>query len=100
MATEGVKFVRDAVPTKVTFISLYFNDDTNSPICLQLEKQEDGRILVTYDSAEGSKTDVYDTVVFAIGRDPCTAQIGIEAVGVELDRRCVCSELNTFSRSL
>lgn len=67
MAADGVRFIRESVPTKV-------------------EKQEDGKLLVTYDSPAGSQSELFDTVLFAVGRDPCTTQIGLEEIGVKLDK--------------
>lgn len=53
-AEKGVKFIHKTVPSAV-------------------EKTEDGRLLVRYVSAEGQQaSDVYDTVLFAIGRKACT----------------------------
>jgi len=65
MARGGVKFIRNSVPTR-------------------LDKTEDGRIRVTYlnDESKETLTDVYDTVLWAIGRTAVTAGMGIENVDV------------------
>lgn len=53
-AEKGVKFLHKTVPDSV-------------------EKQEDGRLLVRFTNAEGQQgSDVYDTVLFAIGRKALT----------------------------
>ncbi|NND92736.1 MAG: glutathione-disulfide reductase [Granulosicoccus sp.] len=36
---------------------------------------------------DGERLEDYDAVIFAIGRSPATAELGLEAVGVELDER-------------
>jgi len=65
--TTGVNFVRECVPEK-------------------MEKQEDGQIKVTGRYKDGTEyTDLFNTVVFAIGRDACTANIGLDTVGVALN---------------
>merc|ERR1712123_339216 len=65
--TTGVNFVRECVPEK-------------------LEKVEEGKIKVTARYKDGTEfTDLFDTVVFAIGRDACTKNIGLETVGVALN---------------
>ncbi|XP_055296986.1 thioredoxin reductase 1, mitochondrial isoform X3 [Sitodiplosis mosellana] len=65
-AEKGVKFINKAVPSAV-------------------EKTEDGRLLVRYSNAEGQQgSDVYDTVLFAIGRKACTDDLQLQAAGVKL----------------
>jgi thioredoxin/glutathione reductase (selenoprotein) len=52
-----------------------------------LEKTSSGRILVTYEEHNGNtRTDEFDTVLFATGRRPETARMGLDAAGVKLDR--------------
>lgn len=72
MSQTGTHFVRNAVPTKV-------------------EKLEDGRLKVTWsrkmgDFDLGEADDIFDTVVMAIGRNPETVQIGLDKLGVKLNR--------------
>jgi thioredoxin/glutathione reductase (selenoprotein) len=72
MAEEGVRFARQCVPTKIELI----------------EKGEDGalsRYLVTgaYSNGESFQEE-FNTVLFAIGRKPCTDTIGLENVGVKV----------------
>lgn len=65
-AEKGVKFIHKTVPSAV-------------------EKTEDGRLLVRYTNAEGQQgSDVYDTVLFAIGRKACTDDLQLQAAGVKL----------------
>lgn len=65
-AEKGVKFIQKSVPSAV-------------------EKQEDGRLLVRYSNAEGQQlSEVFDTVLFAIGRKACTDELQLKAAGVNL----------------
>jgi len=67
MAERGVKFLRKTVPTK-------------------MEKLPDGRIQVMYKPSDGEETsDIFDTVCLAIGRKPCTKNIGLESVDLKLN---------------
>uniref|UniRef100_A0A2P2HXB3 thioredoxin-disulfide reductase (NADPH) n=1 Tax=Hirondellea gigas TaxID=1518452 RepID=A0A2P2HXB3_9CRUS len=70
MEKQGVKFIRGAVPTKVE----------------QIEAGSPGTLRVTAAPTDGGEaiTGEYNTVVVAIGRDPCTSDIGIENTGAEL----------------
>lgn len=67
MEENGVKFINKAVPSK-------------------LEKPGD-KIIVTYDQNGETKTEEYDTVLFAIGRTACTA-------GMDLDKAGITTESN------
>uniref|UniRef100_A0A2C9JBD2 thioredoxin-disulfide reductase (NADPH) n=1 Tax=Biomphalaria glabrata TaxID=6526 RepID=A0A2C9JBD2_BIOGL len=70
MSNHGVKFIRGAVPTKIE----------------QVEKGEPGKYRVTAVASDGAQiVEEYNTILFAIGRDPCTKGIGLENVGVSLN---------------
>lgn len=70
MSKKGVKFLRPCVPTKI-------------------EKLQDGQPgLYRVTASDGIKHNIvgeYNTVLFAIGRDPCTSGIGLEKVGVHVN---------------
>lgn len=64
MVEKGVKFLHKTQPQSV-------------------EKQADGRLLVKYRSDDGTEgSDVYDTVLFAIGRTACTDDLKLDQAGV------------------
>ena len=66
MTTTGTTFIHDATPQR-------------------LERQEDGKVLVTYLEAGDEKTCVYDTVLFAIGRYAVTQGLNLANAGVEAE---------------
>ncbi|XP_058818150.1 thioredoxin reductase 1, mitochondrial isoform X1 [Topomyia yanbarensis] len=64
MVEKGIKFLHKTQPKSV-------------------EKQADGRLLVKYASDDGEEgSDVYDTVLFAIGRTACTLDLKLDQAGV------------------
>lgn len=66
METRGVHFIHQAKPKK-------------------LEKQADGRLLVDWVDKDGQvHQDVYDTVLFAIGRKPLTEELKPENAGIKV----------------
>jgi thioredoxin reductase (NADPH) len=70
MERAGIEFQRERVPVKIEKIA-----DTTPP-----------KLLVTsVDTKGNTRQDVYNTVLFAIGRDACTKNIGLENVGVKLN---------------
>lgn len=72
MAKKGVKFLRPCIPNKI-------------------EKLKDGQPgLYRVTASDGVKhniVDEYNTVLFAIGRQPCTKDIGLEKVGVAVNQK-------------
>lgn len=65
MEDSGIKFRKEVVPKK-------------------LEKIEDDKIKVTFSDGQ---TDVFDTVLVAIGRSADTDKLGLENVGIETNPR-------------
>lgn len=66
MVEKGINFLQKTIPNSV-------------------EKTEDGRLLVKYTNAEGAQgSDVYDTVLFAIGRKPLTEDLKLNNAGIEI----------------
>lgn len=49
-----------------------------------VEKQDDGSLVLSFEN--GNSLNV-DAVIWAIGREPATAEINLEAAGVEIDER-------------
>ncbi|XP_054155150.1 thioredoxin reductase 1, cytoplasmic-like [Oppia nitens] len=68
MAFEGINFLRPCIPTKIE----------------RIEEGSPGRLRVTANRTDTNEEIVeeYNTVLFAIGRDPCTDKIGLENTGV------------------
>eukprot|EP00239_Pterosperma_sp_CCMP1384_P006650 CAMPEP_0197846828 /NCGR_PEP_ID=MMETSP1438-20131217/4510_1 /TAXON_ID=1461541 /ORGANISM="Pterosperma sp., Strain CCMP1384" /LENGTH=494 /DNA_ID=CAMNT_0043458603 /DNA_START=142 /DNA_END=1626 /DNA_ORIENTATION=+ len=66
METHGTKIVRAAVPKKF--------------------EMEGDKVKVTYTLTDFGfdTTEVYDTVMLAVGRDACTGDLGLDKAGVEL----------------
>uniref|UniRef100_A0A5K3F8L2 thioredoxin-disulfide reductase (NADPH) n=1 Tax=Mesocestoides corti TaxID=53468 RepID=A0A5K3F8L2_MESCO len=76
MDRYGVKFVRPCVPTSVRCLEEY-DAETKKLGLYEVEgKHEDGTLF----------KDTFNTVIFAVGRDPCTTSIGLQNVGVETDK--------------
>ncbi|XP_023581328.1 thioredoxin reductase 3 isoform X1 [Trichechus manatus latirostris] len=73
MEQHGVKFLRKFIPVMIQ----------------QLEKGSPGKLKVVAKSTEGTETieGVYNTVLLAIGRDPCTRKIGLEKIGVKINEK-------------
>lgn len=73
MEEDGVSLIRPAVPVQVE----------------QLEAGTPGRLLVTYKLLESGELQTIEcnTILFAIGRDPCTRTIGLENAGVVINNK-------------
>uniref|UniRef100_A0A667FQY0 thioredoxin-disulfide reductase (NADPH) n=1 Tax=Lynx canadensis TaxID=61383 RepID=A0A667FQY0_LYNCA len=73
MEQHGVKFLRKFIPVMVK----------------QLEKGSPGKLKVVAKSTEGPETieGVYNTVLLAIGRDSCTRKMGLDKIGVKINKK-------------
>jgi thioredoxin reductase (NADPH) len=69
-------------------------DDLNDRKCtmikgavpVKLEKPDpEGQVLVTYKQGDEEKTESYDTVLFAIGRDPEIHKLHVKNIGLEVE---------------
>jgi thioredoxin reductase (NADPH) len=67
MAAYHTKFIRSSVPEK-------------------LEKQDNGKIKVTWKSGSESKSEEYDTVLFAMGRYAVTEGLNLANAGVNVEK--------------
>ncbi|KAB7496566.1 Thioredoxin reductase 3 [Armadillidium nasatum] len=90
MEQMGVKFLRETIPTSVE----------------RIEEGQPGKLKVTAKTRSGGQVvDEYNTVVFAIGRDPFISELGLENIGVQLaksgkivvDKREVSSVSNVYA---
>lgn len=72
--TIQVRFIDTSVPKKI--------------VRLDEGSEKPGKLAVTYVNANSQeeKTEEFNTVFFAIGRAPCTDNIGLEKAGVEKDK--------------
>ncbi|XP_052213921.1 thioredoxin reductase 1, cytoplasmic-like isoform X3 [Dreissena polymorpha] len=74
MGNHGINFVRPCQPTKVEELEPRTAD-------------KPGRLKVTGKYDDGTPfEDEFNTVCFAIGRDPCTGRIGLDKVGVKTNK--------------
>ena len=63
-----------------------------------IEKLENGKLKVTYESTEGEKFEgEWDTVLVAVGRYPDTKSLGLENAGVKTASRCGASCCSPFA---
>jgi thioredoxin reductase (NADPH) len=54
----------------------------------QLSEGKPGKYRVTAKTTDGQEiVDEYNTILLAIGRDPCTTGIGLENAGVKLSSK-------------
>jgi len=87
METEGVKFVRKCVPTKIERIE-------------EPKEGEAGRYKVWGKYTTGDEyCDEFNTILFAIGRDACTDKIGLDKVGVKTNPKNLKVVVNEADRS-
>ena len=79
MEAHGTKFIKPATPSKI-------------------ERQEDGKLKVTWTQDGAEHSDVFDTVLAAVGRRADTAGLNLDAVGVTVERNgkipCVNEQTN------
>jgi hypothetical protein len=58
-----------------------------------IQKLNDGAYEMTYSSPDGDKTGTFDQILMATGRGPNTTNLGLEDVGVEMDKKGCASLL-------
>lgn len=71
MANHKVKFARPCVPTKIE----------------KIKDGEPGLYKVTANGPDGEVVEEFNTILFAIGRKPCTSDIGLDKVQVQLNKK-------------
>ena len=70
MENKGIKFKHGSVPVEIT----------------RIKEGTPGEVLVKYKNEKDEiEEEVYNTVVLAVGRDPCTKEIGLDKAGVKLN---------------
>lgn len=66
MSNQGIRFIKESIPTKFT-------------------KTDSAKILVEFLTGDSdNKSEIFDTVLFAIGRTADTKNMGLEEVGVQM----------------
>ena len=66
----GVKFIRGSIPVEI----------------VKIKDGEPGEYLVKYKNENGELLEeTYNTIVLAVGRDPCTSDLNLDKVGVKLN---------------
>jgi len=66
----GVKFIRGSIPVEIT----------------RIKEGTPGELLVKYKNDKGEiLEEVYNTVLLAVGRDPCTDELNLDKVDVKLN---------------
>uniref|UniRef100_G3MPC2 thioredoxin-disulfide reductase (NADPH) n=1 Tax=Amblyomma maculatum TaxID=34609 RepID=G3MPC2_AMBMU len=69
MEKEGIRFIRPCVPTKLELV----------------EEGSPGRVRVTADANGAEIVEEFNTVLFAVGREPCTHSLGLAEAGVNVN---------------
>ncbi len=70
MESHGINFVKGSVPVEIT----------------RIKEGQPGELLVKYKNENGEiHEEVYNTVILAVGREPCTKDLNLDRVGVKLN---------------
>ena len=70
METHGIRFVHGSVPFEIT----------------RIKEGQPGEFLVKYKNEKHEVVEeVYNTVLLAVGRDPCTKDLNLDKVGVKIN---------------
>ena len=70
MESKGIHFKHGSIPVEIT----------------RIKEGTPGEVLVKYKNEKDEiEEEIYNTVVLAVGRDPCTKEIGLDKVGVKLN---------------
>lgn len=69
MESHGIKFIRGSIPTEI----------------IRLKEGEPGEVLVKYKNEAGEiLEETYNTVLLAVGREACTADLNLDKLGVNI----------------
>lgn len=73
MEQHGIRFIRESIPTEIVRIK--------APT-----ETEAGEVLVKYKGPNGEiKEEMFNTVLLAVGRDPCTADLNLDKIGIQIN---------------
>ena len=74
MEKHGIRFVHGSVPFEIT----------------RIKEGTPGELLVKYKNDKDEVVEeVYNTVLLAVGRDPCTGELNLDKAGVKVNPKCV-----------
>jgi pyruvate/2-oxoglutarate dehydrogenase complex dihydrolipoamide dehydrogenase (E3) component len=65
----------------------------------RIDKLENGQLRVTFSNGIESSTEDFDTVLYAVGREPCTRQLNLGAAGVEVDPKTLKIPVDSEERT-
>ena len=72
MEKHHVKFIKGSVPIEIT----------------KIKDGEPGELSVKYKNEKNEiLTETFNTVVLAVGRDPCTKELNVEKAGIKLNQK-------------
>lgn len=75
MEKNGVRFIRESIPTEIVRVK-------------EPKEDEAGEVLVKYKGPDGQiLEEVFNTVLLAVGRDPCTNELGLDKAGVQINNK-------------
>lgn len=70
MEKHEIKFIKGSIPVEIT----------------RIKEGQPGELLVKYKNENGEiLQETYNTVLLAVGRDPCTNELNLDKVGVQLN---------------
>lgn len=73
MEKNGMRFIRESIPTEIVRVR-------------EPNEGDPGEVLVKYKGQDGKiLEETFNTVILAVGRDPCTSELGLDKVGVQLN---------------
>ena len=73
MEKNGMRFIRESIPTEIVRVR-------------EPNEGDPGEVLVKYKGQDGKiLEETFNTVILAVGRDPCTSELGLDKIGVQLN---------------
>eukprot|EP00892_Ulva_mutabilis_P007622 jgi/Ulvmu1/5231/UM022_0024.1 len=76
--------VRDQIMTEYDRRGITINNGCSPK---EIKKNDDGSLEMTYSTPDGEATRTFDQILMATGRTPNTADLGLEAAGIETNKK-------------